>query len=81
MFRSFKRKSSSKKEAKKKMAETSDENVQPRDGELVVAAETGDDAEDDPEKQTKRDIMNEYMYVPLLISSPLTALCVGRSYD
>lgn len=57
MFKAFKRKSSSRKEAKK-MAETTDDVVQPREGELVVAEGNAED----PEKQTKRDIVNEYMY-------------------
>ena len=62
MLKRIKRKSSSKKEAKK-MAEARDENVQPREGELVEAEGAGN--ADDPEKQTTpiREALNEYMYV------------------
>ena len=58
MLKALKLKSRSKKKAKG-MAETSDEIVQPRDVEPV----SGEGHDEDPEKQTKRDIFNEYMYV------------------
>lgn len=58
MLKAFKRKSSARKEAKI-MAEASQDVIQPREAELVVVEAVAEV----PEKQTKRDIFNEYMYV------------------
>lgn len=71
MLKRFKRKSSSKKEAKN-MAETFEENVQPREGELVETGGAGN--AEDPEKQTTpmREALNEYMYVSHPVNPDLT---------
>ena len=73
MLKRFKRKSSSKKEAKN-MAETFEENVQPREGELVETGGAGN--AEDPEKQTTpmREALNEYMYVSHPVNPDLTCI-------